>query len=346
MAVFKEADFQRLVREPDPNLLAILVYGPDAGLVSERYQSLIEAYSTGNDDPFGTTVLDAADLDRDPERLVNEGLTVSMFAGNRIVGVKGSGSKSIDKQVGAVLDLATAGTTFVIAMGDLKKSQSLRKRIESSDQAAALPCYVDAARDIERIINEETDRAGLTISADARELLRSTLGANRLASRGELEKLCLYCAGKERIETDDVEEIVGDAAAFALDTLIDAALGGYPERVELEYDRLTGSGMHPSAIATQALRHVQNLDLAVADRELGRSAEDALSRIRPPVFFKRKDAVRRQIGLWTGARIGRAANVLYEAIDNGRRHAALEPAIISEALLSISRVAQSLGRRS
>ncbi len=344
MGILKEQDFRRLTEKPDPSVPVFLVFGPDTGLVSERFQELMTAYGADIEDPFGKIVLDAAEIDREPDRLVNETLTVSMFGGKRLIGAKATGSKSIDKQVEAVLKAGSEDAIVIVSAGDLKKSQSLRKRIETHKSALAIACYADDGRALDRLVTDELRQAGLDISREARTLLLSILGADRLASRQEVQKLCLYCAASERVETADIEAIVADAAGLALDGLIDAMAGGDVARLEREYSRLLASGHHASVIALQALRHVQTLDQAVATREAGGSVEEALSGIRPPIFFKRRDAVKLQVSIWTGNRITRAANVLYAAIERGRKTASLEKAIVGEALLAVCRVAQSLRR--
>jgi len=346
MGVLKEPDFRRLLSSPDESIPVILIYGPDHGLVSERFTDLVEAYGKGSeDDPFAKVVLDAAEIDREPDRVVNEALTISMFGGKRVIGVKATGSKTIDKQIQALLNQDDSQATVIVAAGDLKKTQTLRKRIEADKRAAALPCYVDAARDVDRIIDEETGQAGLQISREARAVLHTVLGADRLATRQELQKLCLYCAGSDRIETVDVEQVVADTAALAMDVLIDAVASGHLTKVEIEFDRLAASGQHPSLIASQTLRHIQTLDMAISGRTAGRSVDEAFAAIRPPIFFKRRETVKRQISLWDSIRIGKAANLLYDAIEQGRKNARLEHAIVSNALLSVARVAHALARR-
>lgn len=346
MGVLKEPDYKRLLSAPDDSIPVILIHGPDTGLVSERFAELMSAYGRlSGDDPFAKITLDAAEIDRESDRIVNEALTISMFGGKRLIGLRVAGSKTIDTQIQALLDQDTSQSVVIIAAGDLKKTQALRKRIESHRRSASLPCYVDAVRDVDRIIDEEAASANLQVSKEARNLLHTILGADRLATRQELQKLCLYCADKSEIDVSDVEEIVADAASLALDVLIDAVAGGQTARAGREFDRLTASGQHPSMIASQALRHMQNLDLAISAKAAGRSTDDALAAIRPPIFFKRKETVKRQVGIWDAKRVARATNVLYDAIEQGRKNSRLESSIVSNALLSVARVAHALGRR-
>ena len=59
----------------------------------------------------------------------------------------------------------------VIEAGDLKRNAPLRALCERAANAAALPCYADGERDIQRLIDDEMREAGLTIAPDARAAL-------------------------------------------------------------------------------------------------------------------------------------------------------------------------------
>ena len=71
-------------------------------------------------------------------------------------------------------------------------------------RAAAIACYADSGRDLDRLIDEETKAAGVTIAPDARAALRKLIGSDRLVSRSEIGKLCLYAADGGTISIDDV----------------------------------------------------------------------------------------------------------------------------------------------
>ncbi|MFX8573797.1 hypothetical protein ABTM22_19895, partial [Acinetobacter baumannii] len=88
---------------------------------------------------------------------------------------------------------------------------ALRKKFEDHRRAVAIPCYADTAEDLRRLIDAECRNAGLAIDPDARDLLESLIGGDRLASRGEIQKLLLYAKGMTRISVDDVLAVVGDA---------------------------------------------------------------------------------------------------------------------------------------
>ena len=345
MVALKPAEIDRFIANPPADIAVVLVYGPDAGLVNERAKAIVDIAAKGNDDPFSRVKLDASELASDPQRLVDEYLTIPLFGGKRIIWVRDAGGKNLSPAVDPVLKLEGGDALVVIEAGDLKKGTGLRKTIEGARNAAALPCYADATRDLERLIDEETRAANLMITREARAALHQLLGADRLASRGEISKLCLYALGKGRVEAEDVEAVVGDASAFALDALIDAAASGDLATLDHGLDRLDASGLDASVIAGQALRRFQWLQMARAEMDAGASPDDLVKRARPAIYFKRQPAVAQQIRLWTPPRVARALEILNEVTFKSRTMPRLSQALVSDTLLTLARVARSAGGR-
>lgn len=340
MVALKTTEIDRFVANPSQETPVILVYGPDTGLVAERAQAIVRLASRDSDDPFSLVKLDAGELTGDPQRLIDEYLTVPLFGGKRVIWVRGAGGTNLGPALDPVLKLGTADALIVIDAGDLKKTSGLRKLVESDRRAVAIPCYADVARDLDKLIDEESRQAGLTVTREARSALHALLGADRMASRGEVRKLCLYAHGKGRIEADDVEAVVGDASAFALDTLIDAAATGDLATLDHGLDRLDASGIHVSVIATAVLRHFQWLHQARAEVEAGKTADFVVERARPPIYFKRRAMMAQQISIWPLEKLDRALELLDEAACKSRVMPTLATAVISDVLVTIARVAK------
>ena len=158
-------------------------------------------------------------------------------------------ARSIQAAVEALLAAPPVDSWVVIAAGDQRKGSGLRKLCETHPRAAAIACYADSDRDLDRLIDEETKAAGLTITADARTALKGLIGADRMASRSEVAKLCLYAADAGAITIDDVRAIVGDGAASAVDEAIDAAALGDAAGLDRTCRRLVAAGIAGSVVA-------------------------------------------------------------------------------------------------
>ena len=182
MVAIKAADVDAFVARPDRARPVVLVFGPDAGLVSERVNALIKASVDDVNDPFALARLEAEDLAAEPSRLVEEAQTIPLFGGRRAVWVK-AGSRNIAPAVESLLALPAIECRVVIEAGDLRRNAPLRALCERAKNAAALPCYADSERDLGRLVDSEMRAAGLTLAPDARALLIPLLGGDRAASR-------------------------------------------------------------------------------------------------------------------------------------------------------------------
>lgn len=335
------------LKSPDPAIAAILLYGPDRGLVAERADSFARKTGLPLDDVFSVTRLSAADLSDDPGRVVDEARTVPMFAGKRLVWIRGvPATGPLVDAIGDLVGDPPPDMWIVVEAADLKKSAKLRMLFEKSPRSIALPCYSDAARDIDRLIDEELTVASTSIGLEARQALKRLLGGDRLATRGELQKLILYAHGKESIELSDVAAAVGDASALNQDAIVDAILRGDPAEMDSSYSRLIATGTPPFLSLAAAMRQFHALQLLRGEVECnGKSAAAAVASSRPPVFFTRRAIVEKAVGALDIDYINRALERLQQAILKSRQNPDLAVPLVRQALLAIALETHSLLRR-
>ncbi len=337
MAQVKNHEVDRYLKQPNLAHRVCLFYGPDAGLVSERATALAKQCGADIDDPFSTIALDADDAAADPQRIADEAHTVSMFGGNRLVHIKGSTQKNLANAIQPVLDQPPTDSLVIIEAGDLKKSSPLRSRIENAPSAVALPCYQDQVQALRIVIDQELGDSGLTIDPDARQALTGLLGDNRMASRGEVQKLCLYAAEAGTITLDDVNQIVGDASVLALDAVVDAASTGDIALMEHTFKRLIARGTAVFQVVNAMQRHFQMLHLARSRMDSGgQAASSLINTMRPPINFQRKDKVTSALSIWRLAALERGLQRLETVSLETRKNSALAVPLTSTALLAIA----------
>ncbi|MEJ0011334.1 MAG: DNA polymerase III subunit delta [Bauldia sp.] len=342
MVQIKSPDADRLLAKPDAKIRVVLIYGNDEGLVAERADKFAAAVA-GKD---GEHVrLDPSALSENPGRLADEANSIPMFGGNRAISLRVSGNRAVDGAVQAILAAPPQDSWIVVTAGDLRKTSPLRKLAESSAAAWAIPCYADTDRDLDRIIDEETRAAKLTIADDARTALKGLLGSDRMISRSEIQKLTLYASDKGAITLDDVRALVGDAGPSATDEAVDAVAEGDAAALDLGYRRLVTGGTPGFVIAGAALRHFNFLQKARAAVDGGESPDALVRRAVPPIYpFSRQSAVARQLERWTAPRIDRALTMLDQAMLDSRLHGPITDEIIAQALQLVAAIAPAQRR--
>ncbi|HEY1363201.1 MAG TPA: DNA polymerase III subunit delta [Xanthobacteraceae bacterium] len=335
MVAVKASDVDGFVARADRAPPIVLVFGPDAGLVRERVEALIRHAVADPNDPFQLARLDGDELAAEPTRLVEEANTIPLFGGRRAVWVR-AGSRSFAPAVEAVIASPAPDCRVVIEAGDLKRNAPLRSICERAPNAAVLPCYPDAERDLIRLIEDEMQAGGLAVSAEARAALLPLLGGDRLASRHELRKLALFARGRQRVELDDVLAVVSDASVLALDELVDAAFAGRTGDLETGFAKARTAGTAPGTILLAAQRQVAQLHKARLAVEQGASVSQAADGVAPYLHFSRRGAVEAALRAWSSPRLERAMAGLAQAALDARKQTGMAAAIAERALLAVA----------
>ncbi|HEY9078579.1 DNA polymerase III subunit delta [Magnetovibrio sp.] len=340
------AKIEGFLRTPDPTARAILVFGPDEGLVRERAQRLAKTVVDDLNDPFRVVELNGADLKNDPARLPDEAASMSFGGGSRIVRVR-QAADSCTAACKSFLQLDTpVEALVVIDAGDLNPRSTLRKLFESAKNAACIPCYADDLRSLPDVIRETLNRFELTADRNAMSLLVQNLGSDRSVTRGELEKLALYMGGPGQIHEDDVRAAIGDTAASGIDDVIYSAASGDTAKLESSLNRVLSEGVNAVQLVRAAERHFQRLHMARGHMARGHTADQATKSLRPPIIFKLADAFRAQLGLWPEQKLSRAFEILTQAEIDCKTTGLPADAICGRAMLTIAQAAKAGQRRS
>jgi len=223
MVAVKAHQAEAFLKSPERVPPAVLFYGTDAGLVSERAAMLARRLAERE----GGEVLriDDADLENEPARISIELQTVAMFGGRKVVRAQ-AGRRVTANALKPLVEGGNFEGFLIVEAGNLRPDEALRTLFEKSAGAAAVACFPDEVRDLDAMVGEILRAAGLQIAPDAKRFLLTRLGADRALSRAEVEKLALFARGKTVIEEADVEAAVGDAAELALDRIVLAAGSG------------------------------------------------------------------------------------------------------------------------
>jgi DNA polymerase-3 subunit delta len=204
--------------------------------------------------------------------------------------------------------------------------------VEAAKTALAIPCYADDARGVQALIDEELGGAGLTIQGEARQRLSQLLGGDRLASRGELKKLALYCHGSGTVTDADVVEAIGDVAALSVDDAIEAVFSGDAARLEAAG---THSGLKDLGVSGAARLH-GSVGAARRMRSLvesqSRQPAQVMAEKGRGIHFKRKPIVERALRHWTLKAINAEMYRLAQAVLETRKRPQLEASIARQAL--------------
>ncbi|TVR96273.1 MAG: DNA polymerase III subunit delta [Rhodospirillales bacterium] len=337
------ARIEAFLTRPDAAVAAVLVFGPDYGLVRERADRLMAAVVPA-DDPFCRAELTGPMLRADPARLADEAAALGLSGGGRVVRVRDA-TDAAASIFADWLGRAPSGALVIAEAGDLAKRSTLRKAFEEAGNAAAIACYADDPAAVAATVREVLSSHDLAIEGEALEFLCARLGNDHGVTRRELEKLAVFKGGPGKVNLDDAMAVVGDAAQVSLNAVIDAACLGDVAALETALQRLVAEGsVAPATVVRAVGRHLLRLLQAQGLIAAGTAPERALMSLRPPVFRGEQPRFRRQLALWPIARIGPALALTTGAEIQCKSTGVPAEAVCGRLLMRLASAAGAAGR--
>jgi DNA polymerase-3 subunit delta len=331
---------RRFLDAPDKQVRAVLLFGPNQSFSHEAAQRLAAWATGGSDDPYAVTKLNEDEIKRDGPKLADALAAQSLLGGPTIVWARIDG-RAADA---AILDALEAiersdpSGYLIVEGGDLSASGELVKAFNSAKRAAGIAFYEEGEAERAQFAKALAKELGIAFEREAEEEFLAALPADRGLARKEIEKLALYAHGLGRkLNGDDIAALLASEDEGALDAAsLAAAAGRAAEAVEAlaRIDALSGV----SALRALQRRMMQMRDLR-ALMEDGASASDAIARLRPPVFWKERDAVAAQARLWSAKKLGAAFDVLWNAELRAKTAGAPQELIAADAFRSVAKLA-------
>ena len=325
------------LKRPDPKVRAVLLYGPDAGLVKERAEGLARTVVDDLGDPFRVADLSGQTVHDDPARLADEAAAIAMTGGRRVVRVRDADDTA--EAFTSFFERPLGDSLIVAEAGELDGRSALRRLFEKSELAACIACYRDEGGGLEAVIRDTLKKADVRVEDDAAAWLADRLGGDRLVTRGEAEKLALYVGAGNTATLADAQALIGDSADIDLDDLTDAVAGGDVAALERSRGKLDGEGVSAVAQLRAVQRHFARLHLCAGLIAAGQNEKAAMAAVR--VFWKQEPAFRAQLKRWTSGKLSAALGRIVDAEIACKSGSAIAELIAAQCLMGLAELARA-----
>lgn len=331
-------DIEGFVNNPLKAARVILVFGPDAGLVGERSAIIGKTVVSDLNDPFNVAVLTPSLLIDDQARLFDEANALSLMGGDRLIRIESADDK-ITTLLKAYLEKPSMHSLVLVSAGELGTKSTLRALCEKAKNAAAVPCYIEDEKDLTRFIRQVFQSENKLIDQDAIYWLIANISGDRRKVRSELDKIITYKGNeKSAVSLQDVSEICGEAGAQSFDDLVYSVASRNSASALKAYNTLSGEGVVFVSILRALQAHFRKLHIVRSHMLEGRSYDEAVKFLTPPIFFKREAAFRSQIQFWSLNSLNQILVRLMELEAQCKQTAIPVETLCAQAILSLSKM--------
>jgi DNA polymerase-3 subunit delta len=322
------------LRNPGETRL-ILLYGDDEGLVRERAQALTRQVAGNLNDPFRVVEIERETWPQIPSEMA----ALSMVGGRRVIRVREVAEALLPHVSNAMKGPGDA--LLILEAPGLGKGK-LRNFAEASKDAACISCYPEEGRALQELIKTLLLENKIAVEPEALAWLGETLGGDRAAIRGEIEKLVLLCGPGATLTLDTARGAVGENSSALGDDGLLLATSGEVAQSDAAVEAAIADGLNGVGLLRIALMHLQKMHLARLRIAQGLAASEAVRGMRPPVFGPAAGKMTASLGLWPEETLLRAIEELRLA-ELACKQTGSRPELLARA--AIARVARLAASR-
>lgn len=269
-----------------------LLYGKNEGLQNE----VINEYFIKN---FKGEIIkyDEKEILNNNEVIIGEILNKSLFCEKRILIVSRATDKSV-KIIEEILEKNINDIKIIYKSGALEKRSKLRNIFEKNKLTAVIPFYEDDLRSLLTIINNFIRKNDIKISRESINLLIERANGSRETLNNELEKIYNYSLSNKNLQYDIVKKLTNLSENIDVNELVDQYLIKNTKHVTKILNENNYSDEDCILILRTILIKSKRLLGIIEKNNEVRNIDEVITNIRPPIFWKDKEKVKKQANNW------------------------------------------------
>jgi len=283
----------------DKNL--VLFYGENLGLIND-FKKLIRL----NFPEYKLINFNQEEIIKNQESFLTEISNLSLFEKKKIYYINDCNDKILEfiKE-----NEKTISSQLIYLFSNiLDKKSKLRSHFEKEKVAAIVACYADNEITIKKLILEKLE-GFRGLSAENINLITDNCNFDRVKLNNELSKIITYFT-KKNIENDPLKSLLDHKINDDFHFLKNEALCG--DKIKTN-KLLSDTIMEPEknifylTIINQSL-HKLNETSKIAKKT---NIDEAINIVKPPIFWKEKPLIKKQLLKWDSIKIKKILNITY-----------------------------------
>ena len=270
----------------------ILLYGKNEGLQNEIIEKNFIYSFKGEINKY-----DEVEFIGNYETIYSELLNKSLFNEKKLIIISRVGERVL-KYIEELNDKDTKDFILVLKTSNLEKKSKLRTFFEKSKRLIAIPFYEDDTRTLTNIIYDYLNKHNIKLSRESINLLIGRAGGNRENLKNELSKILQYSYTNNEVNLETVKKLSNLAENYSVSELAD----NYLSKNKKNIIRILNENNYSDDDCILILRTILSKSKRLLDileiYKKNENLDDVISKTKPPIFWKDKEVVKKQVNLW------------------------------------------------
>ena len=268
-----------------------LLYGENEGL-KEEIINKIKKNQNGKEIKY-----EEAQILKSKSEFYNEIKNKSLFDEKRIFFL-GRCTEKISELLIEIFEVAS-DDLFIINCSILEKKSKLRNYAERSSNVVVIPTYKDNSQSLINIARKFFSEKKISISTETLNLLVNRCMGDRGNLNKELDKISNYISEKKIISLKEIAVLTNLSENYSASELVDASLTKNYIKVKEILNENIYSQEDTFLILRVFLQKTKKILSLLEIINNENNVEKAINEYKPPIFWKDKPVLKKQLQLWS-----------------------------------------------
>tara|TARA_Y100001958_G_C21167897_1_gene500275 strand:+ start:127 stop:1125 length:999 start_codon:yes stop_codon:yes gene_type:complete len=307
-----------------------LFYGNNNALIQETVNNVFGKKFVGN-----TYNYDENEILNNKENFFNQVLNGSLFDNQKLIII----SRVTDKILEVSKEISIKkidDTVFVLKTNLLDKKSKLRKFYEENEKTICIAFFPDTEITLKKITSDFFKKIKISISQENINFIISRCNNNREYLNNELRKIELFSINRKNLSIEEIMKIIHLNENHSIYELINFCLLKNEKKTLNILNENNFAAEDTIIILRTFLARLKNILKLANDYEKNNNIELTIKNAKPPIFWKEKENVKRQLNYWTTFKIKNLINELIQIEHKVKKYSANGKNILLDFLITLS----------
>ena len=290
----------------------LLLYGENKGQKNEFIETNFEFLKEN------TQKIDEQELLKNENNYMESLLNKSFFEEEKLIIIDSATDKTLNF-IELILEKQITDTKIILISGILETKNKLRKFFEKNESVLCIPFYPDDFRTLNLIANNFLKKIRISISNEALNLIIERAMGSRINLKNELKKIEMYLIDKNKIEISDIYKLTNQSDNYDSGTLVNNILAKNKKKVSLILNENNYQNDDVIIILRTFLAKTKRILNILETHNTGGSLDQTINSFKPPIFWKEKEIVKKQIQSWSKSKIYKLIEEINELELNSKK---------------------------
>ena len=269
-----------------------LFYGENEGYKNEVIKNKFEIIYSNQIHRY-----DEKEILENKSNFFNSILTKSFFEKEKLIIISRATDK-ITNIIKEIFDKNLEDIKFIIISEILEKKSKLRNLFEKDKNAICIPFYSDTNQTLNSIAQIFFKENKIAISQENLNFLIERCRGSRQNLNNELNKIKKYLKDKNKINIDEILKLTNLSENYNFSELVDNCLAKNLKKTINILNENNFSIEDSIAIIRTFLARAKRIIKLQEEIQKTKNIDEAISSYKPPVFWKDKEILKKQIPNW------------------------------------------------